>query len=108
MATEALIRYIESTPDIMGGKPRIAGHRISVQDVAVWHEYRGKSPDEIATEYSLTLAQVHAALSYYFEHRSEIDQAISEAETFADELRLRTPSKLTRKLQERKRHGANG
>lgn len=106
MAAETLIRSIESTPGIMGGKPRIAGRRISVQDIVVWHEYEGKSPDEIAAEYDLNLAEVHAALSYYFAHHAEIDRAIKEADEFATNLRRQTLSKLTRTLQERKRHGA--
>ena len=106
MVAETLIRSIESTPEIMGRKPRIAGRRISVQDIVVWHEHEGKSPDEIAAEYELTLAEVHAALSYYFAHRAEIDCAIKEADEFATNLRRLTPSILTRKLQEWKRHGA--
>ena len=39
-----------------GGKPRIAGHRIAVEDVVIWHERLGKSVDEIATTYELTLS----------------------------------------------------
>ena len=32
---------IEITPDVCGGRPRIAGHRIRVQDVVFWHEKMG-------------------------------------------------------------------
>ncbi|WP_335134149.1 DUF433 domain-containing protein [Nostoc sp.] len=35
-----------------GGKPRIAGHRIRVQDIVIWHEGMGLSPDEIVDHYS--------------------------------------------------------
>ncbi len=42
--------HVETTPDVMGGKPRIAGHRITVEDVVIWHERLGKSVDEIATK----------------------------------------------------------
>lgn len=35
MATKTLDEHIEVTPGIAGGKPRIAGHRITVQDVAI-------------------------------------------------------------------------
>jgi len=83
---------------VAGGKPRIAGHRITVQNVAIWHERLGKSADEIATEYDLTLADVYAALAYYFDHRAEIDESIRTGEAFAETLRERTPSKLSRKL----------
>jgi uncharacterized protein (DUF433 family) len=56
---------IMSTPGICGGRPRIDGHRIQVEDVAIWHERMGMSPDEIVLEYpTITLADVHAALAY--------------------------------------------
>ncbi|MEK7732296.1 MAG: DUF433 domain-containing protein, partial [Planctomycetota bacterium] len=35
------IAHIEATPGVCGGRPRIAGHRIRVQDIAVWHESWG-------------------------------------------------------------------
>ena len=79
--------HIISTPDTLGGKPRIAGHRISVQDVAIWHERMGMSADEIATEYGLTLGEVYAALSYYHDHREEIDARIREGAARVEELK---------------------
>src|SRR4051812_37499366 len=100
MAEKTLDQHIEVTPGIAGGKPRIAGHRITVANIAIWHERQGKSADEIAAEYDLTLADVHAALAYYFDHREEIDQSIREGEAFAEALRARTPSKLRQKLEE--------
>src|SRR5437868_14946575 len=102
---ETMNQHIEVTPGVAGGKPRIAGRRITVQDIAVWHERLGVSADEIATEYDLTLADVHAALAYYFDHRAEIDQAIADGEAFVEALRQRTPSKVSEKLQERQGDG---
>jgi uncharacterized protein (DUF433 family) len=58
-----LDQHIEVTPGITGGTPRIAGHRITVQDIAICHERLGRSPDQIAAEYALTLADVYAALA---------------------------------------------
>ena len=95
---ETVTAHIEATPGIAGGKPRVAGHRITVQDVVIWHERMGLSADEIATEYGLSLAEVYAALSYYYDHREEIDQAIRADEDFVADLRQRTPSKLRAKL----------
>ena len=106
MATKTLDQHIEITPGIAGGKPRIAGHRITVQNIAIWHERLGRSVDEIAAEHDLTLADVHAALAYYFDHRAEIDKSIADGEAFAEALRQRTPSKVRQKLQERAGHGA--
>ena len=65
MSSKALDDHIELTPDTAGGKPRIRGHRIRVQDIAIWHERLGKSADEIAAEYDLTLADVYAAREQY-------------------------------------------
>ncbi len=88
------VAHIVSTPGVLGGKPRLAGHRISVQDVAIWHERMGRSVDEIATDYDLSLAEVYAALAYYFDHRDEIDERIRHGATMVEELKQRYPSRL--------------
>jgi len=95
---ETIPAHIEVTPGVAGGKPRIAGHRITVQNVVVWHERIGLSADEIATEYGLSLSDVYAALAYYYDHREEIDRAMRADEEFIAALRKRTPSNLRAKL----------
>lgn len=105
MATKSLDKHIEITPGIVAGKPRIAGHRITVENIVVWHERMGKCADEIATEYDLSLADVYAALAYYFDHRAEIDRSMEEGEAFVEELRQRTPSKLLEKLRLQMQNG---
>lgn len=98
MSAQVLERHIEITPGVAGGKPRIAGHRITVQDMVIWHESMGRSADEICAEYDLTLADVYAALAYYFDHQEEIDRSLDESEALVAELRQRSPSVLERKL----------
>jgi uncharacterized protein (DUF433 family) len=93
--------HIEVTPGIAGGKPHIVGHRITVQNIVIWHERMGLSPDEIATEYNLTLGDVFAALAYYHDHRAEIDAAIQRDNAFVAELRTKTQSPLNTRLQKR-------
>ena len=100
MATKTLDQHIEITPGVAGGKPRVAGYRITVQNIAVWHERLGKTADQIADEYDLTLAEVHAALAYYFAHREEIDQSLENGRAFAEALRSAAPSKLKAKLDD--------
>jgi hypothetical protein len=39
---------------------------------------QGQSADEFAAAFSVTLAQVYATLSYYYDHREEIDREIAE------------------------------
>ena len=69
-----------------GGKPCIAGTRIRVWDVAVLAQ-AGESPDEILTHYPhLTLADVHAALAYYYDNREAIDRQAAEDDRFAEDL----------------------
>jgi uncharacterized protein (DUF433 family) len=98
---------IVATPGVRGGKPRIAGHRISVSDVAIWHERMGMSPDEIVFEYpTITLSDVHAALAYYFDHRDEVDREIREGEEFAAKLRAGAPS-IFEELKARQSHAAD-
>src|ERR1700732_5266179 len=100
---------IVRTPGTCGGKPRIDGHRITVEDVAVWHERMGMSPDEIVSAYpSITLADVHAALAYYFENRERIDAAIEEGVRFVEEMKSKnTPSLLQERLRQRKGDAAD-
>lgn len=59
---DVLTHHIDISPGVAGGKPRITGHRITVQNIVIWHERMGISADEIAATYDLTLADVYAAL----------------------------------------------
>ena len=87
--------HIAVDPDMCGGKPHVAGHRVKVQHVAIWHERQGKSPDEIVAEHpELTLADVHAALAYYYDHRDQIDADIRADGVFAAGLKTSSPLSL--------------
>ena len=71
--------HIESRPDKCGGRPCIAGTRIRVHDIYVWHVLDGLSPVEIlADKPELSLASIHAAISYVFDHREEIERELAE------------------------------
>lgn len=94
MPTTSIDARITSTPGIMGGKPRIAGHRITVRDVVMWYEYQGQSADEIAEQYSLELVDVFAALAYYHANRATLRAAWEKEEKWIEELRKVIPSKL--------------
>ena len=99
MSTKPVIaEHIEMTAGVCGGKPRIAGTRIRVQDVVIWHDHCGLSPEEIVGEFPhLTLADVYAALAYYHDHAEEIRALIQAEEDFADRLAAECPSLLNRK-----------
>ena len=99
--------HIVSTPDIRGGKPRINGTRICVQDIYQWHELEGKSPDQIVDEFPhLTMADVHAALAFFWDHRDEMLADIKRQDRDADESMARFPSKLAEKLRARQGNDA--
>lgn len=57
--------HIEITPGVCFGKPRIAGTRMSVIAIADMYLRMGKSVEEIAGRYDLSLASIHAAMVYY-------------------------------------------
>lgn len=70
-------------------------------DLVVLHEQLGLSPDEIVSTYpSLTLADVHAALAYYFDHQEEIQRDLAEDRQLAAEAAAETPSRLQPKLRD--------
>jgi len=87
--------FITQTPDICGGRPRIAGTGASVRRIVGWYKL-GLTPDEIATEIPhLDLAQVHAALAYYHANRDEMDAAMAAEE--AEAARLEREHRESRK-----------
>lgn len=94
MATVATIaEHIERTPGTCGGKPRIAGSRIRVQDIVIWHEHQGQGPHEIVAGHpGLTLADVYAALAYYHDHEDEIRELIRQEDEIFAELQRQQPS----------------
>jgi uncharacterized protein (DUF433 family) len=78
VATPVYDRHIEITPGIRAGKPRIAGRRIAVEDVVAMHLYHHQTIQHIVDSYDLAPAQVYAALTYYYDHRAEIDASLEE------------------------------
>ena len=94
-----LVRHLEITPGVRGGKPRLAGTRIAVADVAVMHLRLGRSLAEITGKYDLDPAAVHAAMAYYYDHREEIDRAIEEDQAYAEAFQRDNPSPLQEKLR---------
>jgi uncharacterized protein (DUF433 family) len=71
--------YVDCNPEIAGGKPIIAGTRITVRCIAGYYQM-GMSTDEILTILAhLTPAQLHSALAYYFDHQNEVDSDLAES-----------------------------
>jgi uncharacterized protein (DUF433 family) len=92
-------QHVTSTPGVCGGKPCVAGTRVRVQDVYVWHELQGQSVDEIVSKYpQLTHAGVYAALAYFWDNRAAMLEEIKRGDELAGELKRQFPSKLAAKL----------
>jgi uncharacterized protein (DUF433 family) len=85
----AVATHIEFRPSRIGHqRAYIAGTRVRVQDVYAMCELRGLSPDEVVDELpQLSLGQVYAALSYYFDHREEIVAEMRADEAYAESVR---------------------
>ena len=92
-------RHIEITPGVCGGRARIAGHRIRVQDIVLWTEL-GQSPDQIVADFpQLSLADVYAALAYYHDHREEIDRQVRQDDQFVAQLKAQNAPGLLDRLR---------
>jgi uncharacterized protein (DUF433 family) len=61
---------------------------VKVLEVVLDWQAQGWSPEEIHFQHPhLSLAQIHAALSFYHDHRDEIDRQLQARREFADDLR---------------------
>jgi uncharacterized protein (DUF433 family) len=92
---------ITKTPGVCGGRACIAGHRVRVLDIVAWHEHQGMTPDDVVSHVpSLTLADVHAALAYYFDHMAEIQEEMGTERELVEEFRGNHPSVAEAKLRQ--------
>ncbi|MBI5092223.1 MAG: DUF433 domain-containing protein [Candidatus Hydrogenedentes bacterium] len=99
MELATISEHIAISPGVCGGRPHIAGRRIRVQDVVIWHERFALSPDEIVSLHpQIALSDVYAALAYYHDHRDEIAENLATDESLAEAMQLATPSRLIQKL----------
>lgn len=88
---------IVRAPSACGGRPRIAGTRIRVQDAYFWHVVEGKSADEIVSLFpELSMADEYAALSHFWAHRAEILDDVEPQRLHHEKMELAQPS-LSRK-----------
>jgi uncharacterized protein (DUF433 family) len=72
--------HITCTPDVCGGRPVVRGTRIPVKVLVKYHQM-GYTPEEILSGHAgLTPAQLHDALSYYYDHQAEIKADIEAEE----------------------------
>ena len=71
--------YISSHPEVCGGEPVIEGTRMTVRAVSNYILHQGLTPEELVSEFQhINIAQVYDALSYYYDHRKEIEKLSHE------------------------------
>ncbi len=105
LMAEVIQEHIEIVPGAGGPKALIAGHRIRVLDVVISHEKLGMSPDEIVDQYPIiSHADVYAALSSYWDHRDDVEDAIEREDALVQEISKGYVGPLQEKLK-RRRHG---
>lgn len=76
----------------------IDGTKVKVVEVIVDHLAYGHSPEEIHLQHPhLSLAQVHAAFAYYFDHQAELDAEMERRFRRAEAWREEAGAPFTRK-----------
>lgn len=93
-ASRQVYAHITKDPEVCGGKACVDGTRIRVMDVVGLHRH-GYTPQQMLNVYAtpLTLAQVHAALTYYYDNPEEIETSFREDQEMVAELQRRTPTR---------------
>ena len=77
---------IVRSPDIRGGRPRVAGTGVTVRRIVGWYRL-GLNAEDIAVRIGhLTVGQVYAALAYYHANREEIDVDVAAEEAVTESL----------------------
>jgi uncharacterized protein (DUF433 family) len=85
------------------GTAYIAGTSLKVAAIAIDAVTWEMTPQQIQENYpKLSLAQIHAALAYYYDHQAEIDAQLAAWDAEYEKLRTANPNPLTREqLEER-------
>lgn len=83
----AIEHGIECKPGVCGGRPVIAGTRMTVKQIAVEYAYMGMTPDDIVEAHPhLSPAQVHDALAFYYRRKADIDREIAQEDKVVREV----------------------
>lgn len=91
--------HIVKTPGVRGGRACVGGTRVTVADLVYLHKW-SKTADEMRVYYSdrpLTLGEVYAALSYYYDHVAEIEAEIAAQDEWDADFERRKALHLAKK-----------
>ncbi|MBL8823925.1 MAG: DUF433 domain-containing protein [Planctomycetia bacterium] len=94
--------HIVATADTCHGQPRVDGTRIRVWDIYWCYEREGMQVDQIIALYpQLTPSNIHAALSYYWDHREQLHQHHQNAVQQLEQYRGQHESMLKTRLKQK-------
>jgi len=81
--------------------PTIAGTTMKVIELVLDHLAYGWSPEELHYQHPyLTMAQIHSALAYYWDHKTELEHDIERRLQLVDQVRQTTqPPSLVKRLK---------
>ena len=80
--------------DLTRVRPVVRNTDIKVSQIAFEYDQQGLSPDEIVEAHPhLTLAEVHAALTYYYDHAEAIRAEWRDGQALVEAMKLRYPPK---------------
>ncbi len=92
----APINYVE----IRDGRPVIAGTGLKVAIIANMIVHNDTPIPWVVENYDLTPAQIHAALSYYYDHAEELDRYIQEGDELAKQYGI-SSEEVLKKMRDR-------
>ncbi len=88
MRTIEKIELIYRDPEVRRGRPCVVGTGLRVMDIVLQQQYGDSSePKKIAEAFQISLAEVHAALAYYYSHQEEIDGDICQDKAYFEQLK---------------------
>ena len=82
------IDLIYTDPAVNGGRPCLLSADASVADIVMHQLQDASDAEETANQFDTGLAQVHAALAYYYLHQAEIDADIAAIASRLEQERL--------------------
>jgi uncharacterized protein (DUF433 family) len=102
-----ITQHIAMMPSALHGqKAVVAGTRIRVVDIYIWHIVQGRSPQQIVEEFpQLTLADVYAAMTYYWDNEALLQEQMKLGKETAEEMGKMYPSKISEAMRNRSGDG---
>lgn len=88
------------------GVPRTINRRVKVRMIAQMHLEAGASAEQIAEHYDIAVADVYAALAYYYDNRRYFEQQAAELQPLIDTARRQSEelrARLVERMQQKKR-----